>query len=82
MLLTCTRAKASSTPSSKITFTTDSPNRVVERMLDFFCTGFSAISIGAVTNFSISSADRPGHCVMMVISVFVTSGKASIGVFR
>jgi hypothetical protein len=55
---------------------------VVERTLVFFCTGLSAISMGAVTNFSISSAERPGHCVMMVISVFVTSGNASMGVFR
>ena len=48
----------------------------------FFCTEFMAISIGMVTNFSISSADRPGHCVMIVTFVFVTSGKASIGVWR
>ena len=31
-------------------------------------------------NFSTSSALRPGHWVMMVTFVFVTSGKASIGV--
>src|SRR5580698_6380834 len=40
-----------------------------------------AISTGIVTNFSISSALRPGHWVMMLISVLVTSGKASMGMF-
>src|SRR5580698_8695117 len=53
---------------------------LVERRLIFSCTGFKAISIGMVTNFSISSALRPGHCVMMVTSVLVTSGNASIGI--
>ena len=52
----------------------------MERRLILFCTGFNAISIGIVTNFSISSALRPGHCVMIVTSVFVTSGNASIGI--
>ena len=33
-------------------------------------------------NFSISSALRPGHWVMIVTFVFVTSGKASTGVCR
>src|SRR5580698_7641095 len=41
-----------------------------------------AISTGMVTNFSTSSALRPGHCVMILISVFVTSGKASMGMLR
>jgi hypothetical protein len=41
-----------------------------------------AISIGMVTNFSISSALLPGHWVMIVTLVFVTSGKASTGVFE
>src|SRR5579883_3311212 len=54
---------------------------LVERRLIFCCTGFIAISMGIVTNFSISSALRPGHCVMMLISVLVTSGKASMGMF-
>ncbi len=40
-----------------------------------------AISTGIVTNFSISSALRPGHWVIMLISVLVTSGNASIGMF-
>src|SRR2546423_15317218 len=53
---------------------------LVERRLSFFCTGFIAISIGIVTNFSTSSALLPGHCVMIVISVLVTSGNASIGI--
>src|ERR1700694_5214850 len=57
------------------------PKMLVERRLTFFCTGFIAISIGMVTNFSTSSALRPGHCVMIVISVVVTSGKASMGIF-
>ena len=54
---------------------------LVERRLVFLCTGFIAISIGMVINFSISSALLPGHWVMMVISVLVTSGNASIGIF-
>lgn len=48
------------------TVTTERPKSVVDRMSVFFCTEFMAISIGMVTNFSISSADRPGHCVMIV----------------
>src|SRR6185436_7694898 len=56
----------------------DSPNMLVERRLIFFCTGLSAISVGMVTNFSTSSALLPGHCVMIVISVLVTSGNASM----
>ena len=59
---------------------TDSPNSVVLRISVFFCTGFMAISTGIVMNFSISSALRPGHWVMIVTFVFVTSGKASTGV--
>ena len=35
--------------------------------------------MGIVTNFSTSSALLPGHCVMTLISVLVTSGKASMG---
>src|SRR5580658_3275000 len=53
---------------------------LVERRLIFCCTGFMAISMGMVINFSTSSALRPGHWVIMSISVFVTSGKASIGI--
>lgn len=34
-----------------------------------------AISIGIVINFSISSALLPGHWVIIVTFVFVTSGK-------
>ena len=41
--------------------------------------GLNNLSSGMVTNFSTSSALRPGHWVMMVISVLVTSGKASMG---
>ena len=59
---------------------TDNPNKVVERISVFFCTEFMAISTGIVINFSTSSALRPGHWVMMVTFVFVTSGNASIGV--
>ena len=62
--------------------TTESPKSVVERTPVFFCTPFIEISSGKVTNFSISSALRPDHCVMMVTWVLVTSGKASMGVFR
>ena len=40
-----------------------------------------AISIGIVINFSISSALLPGHWVIIVTFVFVTSGNASIGVW-
>src|SRR5580658_2224008 len=53
---------------------------LVERRLSFSCTGFMAISMGMVTNFSTSSALRPGHWVMISISVFVTSGNASMGI--
>ena len=63
-----------------MTVTTERPNSVVERMSVFCCTEFIAISMGMVTNFSISSAERPGHCVMMMTFVLVTSGKASTGV--
>ena len=52
----------------------------MENISVFFCTGFMAISMGIVINFSTSSALRPAHCVMIVTFVFVTSGKASIGV--
>ena len=38
-----------------------------------------AISIGIVINFSISSALLPGHWVIIVTFVFVTSGNASTG---
>lgn len=41
-------------------FTTESPNSVVERISVLFGTGFIAISTGMVTNFSTSSALRPG----------------------
>jgi hypothetical protein len=78
---TCILAWSLVTPSSKTSLIYDKPNMLVERKLIFFCTGFIEISIGIVMNFSISSALRPGHCVMMVISVFVTSGNASIGIF-
>ena len=61
-------------------FTTESPNSVVERISVLFGTGFIAISTGMVTNFSTSSALRPGHCVMTVTFVLETSGKASTGV--
>src|SRR6516225_106258 len=54
---------------------------VEDRRLIFCWTGFMAISIGMVTNFSTSSALRPGHCVMILISVLVTSGNASMGIF-
>src|ERR1700722_7894905 len=53
---------------------------LVERRLILFCTGLRAISRGMVTNFSISSALLPGHWVIIVTSVFVTSGNASIGI--
>jgi hypothetical protein len=33
-----------------------------------------------VTNFSTSSALRPGYCVITLISVLVTSGNASMGI--
>ena len=56
--------------------------QLVLRMLLFICTEFMAISMGVVTNFSISSAERPGHCVTMIIWVLVTSGNASMGVCR
>ena len=36
--------------------------------------------MGSVTNFSTSSALRPGHWAMIFALVLVTSGKASIGV--
>ncbi|MNL25801.1 hypothetical protein D3C87_1472950 [compost metagenome] len=62
-------------------FTTDKPKREEERILVLFSVGFIAISRGRETNFSTSSALRPGHCVMMVILVLVTSGNASIVVF-
>src|SRR6201991_3243184 len=55
---------------------------LVARRLIFCCTGFIAISMGIVMNFSISSALRPGHWVIILISVFVTSGKASMGMLR
>src|ERR1700722_17958507 len=55
---------------------------LVDRRLVFCWTGFIAISTGIVTNFSISSALRPGHWVIMLISVLVTSGKASMGILR
>src|SRR6185312_12025503 len=64
-----------------MSFTKDKPKTLVERRLVFICTGFIEISMGMVMNFSISSALLPGHCVMMVISVLVTSGNASIGIF-
>src|ERR1700690_1131353 len=54
---------------------------LVERRLTLRCTGFIAISMGMVINFSTSSALLPGHCVMILISVLVTSGNASIGIF-
>src|SRR5580692_7997883 len=54
---------------------------LVDLRLVFCWTGFMAISTGIVTNFSTSSALRPGHCVMISISVLVTSGKASMGMF-
>ena len=60
---------------------TERPKRVVLRISVFFCTGFMAISIGIVINFSISSALLPGHWVIIVTFVFVTSGNASIGVW-
>ena len=53
---------------------------LVERRLVFCCTGLSAISIGMVICFSTSSALLPGHWVIISISVFVTSGNASIGI--
>src|ERR1700730_11668075 len=56
------------------------PNILVDRRLLFFCTGFKVISMGIVTNFSTSSALLPGHCVIIVISVLVTSGNASIDI--
>jgi len=37
--------------------------------------------MGIVINFSTSSALLPGHCVMTLISVLVTSGNASMGIF-
>src|SRR6185312_10848902 len=64
-----------------MSFTKDKPKTLVERKLVFFCTGFIEISMGIVMNFSISSALLPGHCVIMVISVLVTSGNASMGIF-
>src|SRR6202035_1335962 len=76
------RASLSVTLSSNISFTKDNPKILVDRRLVFFWTGFIAISTGIVTNFSISSALRPGHWVIMLISVLVTSGKASMGIFR
>jgi hypothetical protein len=39
------------------------------------------ISIGVVTNLSISSALRPFHYETIMICVLVTSGKASMGIF-
>ena len=45
-------------------------------------TTFISVSMGMVTNFSSSSALRPGHCVMITTRVLITSGKASIGVLR
>src|SRR5258708_29043186 len=60
---------------------TDRPNKEDDLMLVFFSVGFMAISSGRVTNFSTSSALRPGHCEMMVTEVLVTSGKASILIF-
>ncbi len=47
-------------------------------MLVRFSVGFIAISSGRLTNFSTSSALLPGHCVIMVMLVFVTSGNASM----
>ena len=36
----------------------------MENISVFFCTGFMAISMGIVINFSTSSALRPAHCVI------------------
>lgn len=40
-----------------------------------FCGILITFEIGKVTNFSISSALRPGHWVIIRALVFVTSGK-------
>src|SRR5690606_19234730 len=61
--------------------TTDKPKREIERTFDLRGMVFISFIIGNVTNFSISSALLPGHCVMILALVLVTSGKASIGVF-
>jgi len=55
---------------------------LVERRLIFCCNRVHGDLDGDVTNFSISSALRPGHWVIMLISVLVTSGKASMGMLR
>ncbi|MNY53574.1 hypothetical protein D3C86_1893400 [compost metagenome] len=53
----------------------------MERTEVLFGIVFISLEIGNVTNFSISSALLPGHCVMTLTLVLVTSGKASIGVW-
>jgi hypothetical protein len=58
----------------------ESPNAEVVLKLTFFCTEFKTVSSGIVTNFSTSSALRPGHCEIIIICVLVTSGNVSIGV--
>src|SRR5690606_34617610 len=60
---------------------TESPNMVILLTLVFFCTEFIAISIGVVTNLSISSALLPFHSVTIIICVLVTSGNASMDIF-
>ena len=46
----------------------------MERIFDLCGILFITLEIGKVTNFSISSALRPGHCVIIRARVFVTSG--------
>jgi hypothetical protein len=62
-------------------FITDKPNIDVLRTLVFFWSDVIESSIGVVTKRSTSSALLPFHCVMIIICVLVTSGKASIGMF-
>ena len=51
----------------------------MERCTSSFGTPFISISVGSVTNRSISSAAWPGHCVMISTMGGERSGYASTG---
>jgi hypothetical protein len=61
---TRSRFHALSDASSKISFTSDSPNSEKERKCTTSGMPFIAISSGMVTCCSICSAEIPGHCVI------------------
>ena len=71
-----------STPSSKTIVMTDRPYFETERSWSSRGRPRIETSRGYVTNFSTSRGDMPGAADRSSTWMFVTSGKASSGIFR